>query len=519
MVSESEWGGTESGFVTAAWAAKDMVRFMMHPQGSLNNYGYGFSPLERVISTVNNVLNADNFNATFFEEGSFPPVILQLMTSMDERKLEQAREYLLSELEGEWHKPAIMAGEKEIKAINLKDTTQKDMEFMEYYIFMARLLCAAYGLSGQDIGLTENVGSKNVAETQKDLTEAKGYGSVLNIITEIINKEILHDESLKFEDLIFEFVAEDSLDPQIANTIYDTALKNGTMTINEVRSKQGLQPYGSWADKPMIATAEGYKQIISDKEEEDTGDENKDDNKGEEINKSIYTEDGYKVYYDDRGYSQPFVCFNVITGEGYVIKPPVAVNLTSQQLEIDLTHRLSNMGLNVAVANKVPAVEIFKNVLETDEIRLAFIAYINMSPEFDSEKWRTKFGGSRKYPYYIVQRFVNGRGLRDPLLVADMNRDPYSYKQAIRDMAELWKTERDLVLGDRRADQYLITADKRAWGIDYQFEGDKQRWEDTKDAIPNTLVSVPELKTYFESLIAGPTKKSRIDKILEYLKV
>jgi hypothetical protein len=120
-------------------------------------------------------------------------------------------------------------------------------------------------------------------------------------------------------------------------------------------------------------------------------------------------------------------------------------------------------------------------------------------------KWRAKFGGSRLFDYYLVSDYIDGYAFSSPLLHADMARDPDSYKGAVIDLARLWCAEKDGVLGDRRADQYIIGHDKRAYGIDYQFRGDVKRWDKTKDSIKEELAGIPELLALFEREIAAPT--------------
>jgi hypothetical protein len=301
VMDNSQYGGPESGQVVGSWPKKDMIRFMMHPQGSMIGIGYGLSPIESVVTVVANILNADNFNATYFEEGSFPPVIIQLLGQVNQRDIQLYREYLQSELSGNYHRPAIMAGGTDAKVLNLKDLTNRDMEFMEYMKFMARLLAAAYGLSGQDIGLTEEVGSKNVSETQKAMTNEKGYGSILHLLKEIINQEIIWKD-FGYTDIEFDWVADDSIDPKDAAVIYDTALKNGTVTLNEVRQKTGFEPYGDWANKPMVLTGEGYKPIIGgDNGENESGNKEGEDDEGGEHGDSAKANTEEEKMYAEEG--------------------------------------------------------------------------------------------------------------------------------------------------------------------------------------------------------------------------
>lgn len=529
VMDNSQYGGPESGEIVAAWPKRDMICFHAHPQGAMEGYGYGLSPIESVLSVVANILNADNYNSTYFEEGSFPPIILHLVGKINQRDLEAFREYMLQELTGNFHRPAVTAGENKPEVINLKGQTNRDMEFMEYQLWLAKLCCAAFGLMPQDIGLSDDVGGKNVSETQKDLSEGKGYGSILDLIRSVINDQVLND--LGYDDLEFDWAAPDSMEPDIASTMYDRDLKNGTRTINEIRQKMGETPYGEWADEPMLLTGDGYQPLDPDELAEHKDDEQERQLDGEKqkiemqpkdgppkpekVEKAIMTANNFKVWADDRGYSQPFIYMDIVNGYGRVIKPPVAVNLmstTARGTEQSITGMLSNIGLNVKPVGMMTYIEVMRSLRTNPEVLAEFEKYCMMAPGYDSEKWRAKHGGSRKYPYYLVSDYIDGYSLSNPLLIADMRRDSDSYMRAVQDLANLWEAERDMMLGDRRADQYLITSDKRAYGIDYQFIGDKERWEKTKDSIMEALESCPDLQKAFKEAISGK-KKSIVEKI------
>jgi hypothetical protein len=510
ILNNSQYGGPESGDIQAAWPKKDFIYFHMNPQGSMESFGYGLSPLEGVLSVVSNLLNSDNYNSTYFEEGAFPPVLLNIVGKINQRDIEAFKQYFYQELNGNFHRPALLASENKSEVINLKEFTNRDMQFMEYTLFLAKMLCAAYGMSAEDIGLTDTTGSKSVSEVQKDISQQKGYSSILDLFKQIFNQEIIQKD-FGYDDLEFEWVADDSLEPDIASQVHDRSLKNGSLTLNEVRQKQGDTPYGAWADKPMLLTADGFIPLLAEgDDEEGTADvvdgkkpyKDQDDVEGEEITKvqkSVLTPMGYKVWADDRGTAQPFIYMDVKTGLGTVIKPPIAVNLQSQELEITLTNQLAGMGLNVKPMRKMSFVEVTRMLAETPELLIEFEKYCSMSPEYDSEKWKVKYGGSRKFSYYLVSEYIDGYSLNNPLMLADMKRDPESYKLAINDLANLWKVEKEMVLGDRRADQYIIGRDKRAYGIDYQFQGDQKRWDKTQDAICEALEIIPELHDLFEA--------------------
>ena len=523
VVDDNPWGGREAGQPVAFWPKKDFIYFNMHPQGDLASFGYGMSPIESVIGCISNLLSADNFNSTYFEEGAFPPMLLQFKAKMGTRELEQLREYLRTELEGRFYRPAILAGAENIDVHNLKDITQKDMQFMNYMEYMSRLTAAAYGLKAQDIGLTDGE-NYATAKTQKEQMEQQGYGAILSLLKEVFNQQIIQKD-FGFTDIEFDWVLTDSLDPEKANSIYDTSLKNGTMTVNEVRKKMNMLPYGDWADVPAILGGEGYLPIVpqhEDKPKEEKGHHTelggdevfRDESEAKDFSKSIVTRDGvYRCWADDRGVGQPFIFSNILEGTGYAVKPPAAVNMYSQRLEERITKKLSQLGLNVAPVVRMTETDIEDNILPTPEVRRQFKAYQNMEPQFDSEKWRQKFGGSRRFDYYMVSKFIEGKNLLDGLLIQDMKRVPNDYAQAVKDLAQLWLAEKKYLLGDRRADQVIITPDKRAWGIDFQFVNNESRWKSTKDAYAIALKQVPELYRLFMKL-TGQTAMEKTKKLV-----
>jgi len=517
VFDSTPYGGADSGEIIAAWPKRDFTHFHMHPQGNMEYFGYGLSPVERVIGAVANLLNADNYNSSYFDEGFFPPIILQMVGQMNENDIEKVKEYLYAEMSGSAHRPMIMAGPAKAEAINLKNNNNNDMQFMEYFKFMARLVAASFGLSGQDIGLTEDVGSKNVSETMKSLTEEKGYGSILHLLKEVFNQEIIWKD-FGYTDLEFDWVVDDTMDPNDISTVVDSSLKNGTRTINESRHLMGLLPYGEWADRPMLLTSSGtYMPLVPDDAirsglaDAKIGGENSYKDQDEQIAKSVMVlNTTYKTWVDDRGYSQPFIWIDIMTGTGLVVKPPVAVNMMSQKLEVELSQELTSRGLNVPLVTKVDYTAVVSSL--PFDIQNEFNNYCNLTSNYDSEKWRAKFGGSRKFDYYLVSSYVDGFSLENKILFNDMKREPKSYATAIKDLAQLWLAEKELVLGDRRVNQYIITHDKRGFGIDYQFKGNENRYKDTQMEVAEYLQDIPYLYNLYMTEI-GKKPKNILDKI------
>ena len=571
----------------------ELVYIMQNPQGDIKNFGYGLSPLEGVIMVATNILNADNYNGSFFEVGTLPPLLINLGENISSNEVEAFRDYWKAEVEGKPWKTAFLGGVQKPEVMDLQKTTNRDMQFMEYNMWLSKLMVAAYEMSPQDIGLTFEI-NKATAEVQREISKAKGYKSLLELLKEVFTQEIIW-KRFGYTDLMFDWQDVDLVDAETRARIFEIESKAGAKSINEYRKeigldpiKGGIQPFIMVGQTLTAIDSTPLEDISQDEAEEEqekaqkdvdaTGDttgcggarvetgmtkfndseikgldrklgfswedysidefkmgmkeelEHKDITHGNLIqtakivlahlkedkeyytklkdafNKTVQT-GNYLCWMDDRGYGQPFAWTDSLETDGYYIKPPVAVNLNGPDDEVRITHELADKGLNVVVENKVSKKDIDK-YLPSTKLKEEFGKYCRVAPEYYSRKWEMKWGKTRDYPFYVVGKFVKGFNLTDKRLLDDMKRDPTSYRQAITDLSKLWLVEKEMDLGDRRANQYLITPDKRAWGFDYQFEGgDSHTWEEYKDEIKNALKTIPELQDLFLTLTNQEIKK------------
>jgi len=486
----------------AEWERKDLVYVMQNPQRDSKNYGYGLAPLEGVIMVATNMLNADNYMGQFFDIGTLPPKLINLGKDVSNSEVELFRAYWKAEIEGRPWKTAIYGG-GELTTVDMSSGMPVDMQFQQYQIWLMKIICAAFEVSPQDIGFTAELkmgglGGGSVANVQKDISDSKGYRSLLQLTREVFNRDIVKNW-FGFDDVKFDWIGIDALQPKEAAEIFDIEVKNGAVSINEYRIQKGLKPIVGGV-KPQIVTPSGIFEVdatpledVSNKEI----DEEKEEEVGKKyVEKKVYAGD-FICWMDDRGFGQPFIWTDKFGKLGYVIKPPVAVNINGIDIEEKWTHIMAENGLNVNPVDIVAAVDI-DQYLPTAELRKEFRKYQNMTPEYYSKKWEMRFGNSRKYEKYTVVKYIDGRCFTDQTLVDDMKRVPGEYEKAVKDLATLYKFEKENGMGDRRANQYIITPDKRGWGLDYQFVGSDKAWEKYKYSIPKNLEAIPRLKQIFE---------------------
>lgn len=483
----------------AEWNKDEMVYIMQNPQADVLNYGYGLSPLEGIIMAATNILNADNYMGQYFDIGTLPPKLINLGPDIQASEVESFRAYWKSEIEGKPWKTAIYGG-GELSSIDMESGKPIDMQFENYQVWLMKIICAAYEISPQDIGMTAEMGlNRALGEVQQNISNTKGYRSILQLLKETFNRKIIRDW-FGFDDVEFDWVGLDALNQKEAAEIFAIESKAGAVSINEYRIQKGLKPIKGGI-KPLLITTQGIQEIDATPLEDIHSQELKDEEEEtetKEVEKKVHLED-YICWMDDRGFGQPFIWTDKFGKVGKVIKPPVAVNINGVDVEVKCTKEMSGAGLNVKPVTLVAAVDI-NNYLPSFSLRKEFGRYQSVTPEYYSRKWETRFGNSRRYDQYTVVDFIDGRSLVDDLLLDDMKRVPGEYEKAIEDLANLWKYEKEHGMGDRRANQYIISPDKRGWGFDYQFTGNPKAWERYKYSISNNLETVPRLKQLFNHL-------------------
>jgi SPP1 gp7 family putative phage head morphogenesis protein len=549
----------------AEWDYDEFVYMMQNPQADIQNFGYGLSPLEGVIMVATNALNADNYMGQFFDVGTLPPKLINLGKDVSANEVELFRAIWKSEIEGKPWKTAITGGSETMEVIDMGNGKPADMQFENYQTWLMKLMCAAYEISPQDIGMTAEMGlNRALGEVQQNISNNKGYRTILNVLKETINMQVVH-EWFDFDDIEFDWVGLDTIDQLNAANIFNIESKCGATSINEYRISKGLEPIKGGIS-PFIITGTGQisidstplsdideTEVVAEEENVDAPvaeegeqiDETKDITKPEEKNihkegvyggrstqlddirglrseigyttprsmdessesetettskswveKKVHTPDDYICWVDDRGFGQPFIFTDKFGKNGYVIKPPVAVNINAMEKEVQITHEMNNAGLNVLPVDIMTPTDIGE-ILPSTKVKQEFENYQLMTPEYDSKKWESKFGHSRVYDKYSVMKYIEGRILNDAIQLDDMKRVPDEYQKAILDLVALWKYEKEKGMGDRRANQYIITPDKRAYGFDYQFDGNEKAWAKYEFSIPKALAGIPKLYDAF----------------------
>jgi len=228
----------------AEWNNEDLVYIMWNPQGSIDNFGFGQSPVESGLAVGTAFLHAEAYNLMFFKNNTIPPMIINMGKEVPPAEIDKFRSFLAAEMQGlqGFHAPVIASFNEGFKVENLL-AKPNDMAWEKYVEWQMRWKVALYRMSPQDIGFTLDQ-YKVEGETQLQLSKNKAINSLKNVIKQYLDSEVLHDVALdKYAtNLQFDWVDTDVVDPVDQANVDKVYLQTGVKSINDIRQRDGLDP-------------------------------------------------------------------------------------------------------------------------------------------------------------------------------------------------------------------------------------------------------------------------------------
>ncbi len=149
----------------------------------------GFSPLEALKATIDADMEARDFNTRMVRQTS-PNGILNLGENVGATVVDSFRMYWDAEVAGK-KQMGIIGGVKNPEFINLGQSA-RDMQYMQWQVYLLRKIAAVFGIAPQDLGITFDV-NRATATTQQDLSEDRGFRPLLRLVEEQINSKVLAD--------------------------------------------------------------------------------------------------------------------------------------------------------------------------------------------------------------------------------------------------------------------------------------------------------------------------------------
>jgi HK97 family phage portal protein len=212
----------------------------------------GLSPLEVLAETITADLDAAAYNAKAVSQAA-PPGVLHLGEGVRPDQVDSFKAYWEAEVAGK-SQIAITGGGKGMQWLPLA-ASNRDMQFMEWQVYLARKICAVFAVQPQDIGISFDV-NKSTSETGAAFTYDNGIVPLAELIAEYLTREVVarYDADLRF---VFTEIGR-TAQQNIAE--YNKMALGGLpwLRINDALRERGQDGIGELGDQIMFQTPKGY---------------------------------------------------------------------------------------------------------------------------------------------------------------------------------------------------------------------------------------------------------------------
>lgn len=197
----------------------------------------GVSTIEMSRRAIEADLNAQDFNSKFFENGANPSGILSTAGTLNENSFTRLRRQFEEKYEGKQnaYKTMVLEGGLSYTQVQL---SQKDMDFVAQRNMSRDEIMSIFRVPKTILAITDDVNRAN-AETSNYVFSARTVKPMLDLIVEKLNRFYIPMFNDKTIELRFENPIPEDKEAELK---YDTASVNNWETVNEVRSRHGLEP-------------------------------------------------------------------------------------------------------------------------------------------------------------------------------------------------------------------------------------------------------------------------------------
>jgi len=237
----------------AAWRNDEFVYMM---QNARTYTPVGLSPLETLKVAIDAELSGMNYNKRQVEKAA-PDGMMDLGEGVRPEQVEEFKAYWNAEVAGQGAM-AFIGGSKNPKFIPFKGSN-RDMQFLEWQIYLVRKIAGVFMLTPQDLGVTFDV-NRSSSEVQQENSEDRGLRPLLGLIAASLTREVVWSDDFggPNNNLAFRFTRLNMKETLSRAQINDKALAGMPWkTIDEARREDGREPLGGMYSKLMANTPRG----------------------------------------------------------------------------------------------------------------------------------------------------------------------------------------------------------------------------------------------------------------------
>lgn len=242
----------DAGKVVAEYRNEEMLVIIANP---VTYSPLGLSPIEVLAETIEADLKAAQYNANMVEQ-AVPPGIINLGEGVRPDQVDAFRSYWDAEISG-MSQTAIIGGGKGVTWIPMAQTN-KDMQFLEWQIYLARKICASFGVQPQDIGISFDV-NRSSAEVGAQLTADNGILPLMDLVADYMTREVV---SMFDKNLRFAYTDMGRASASVMGDYYKQALAGlPWLRLNDALKERGQEGVGHLGDQVWLPSPIGYMPL------------------------------------------------------------------------------------------------------------------------------------------------------------------------------------------------------------------------------------------------------------------
>jgi HK97 family phage portal protein len=240
--------------ITGKWKSDELMYFILNPQ---SNKVYGLAAAESLVQTVTAELYANDYNLDFFYNNATPRIAVMLNDAgvgLASAAMARFKTWWDKELKGNPHRPIFLASEKGEIKLDKISMSNEDMQFQFYSLWLLVKILAVYKMQPAVLGVSNlfSTGGRISPSEQLKLFKADAVKPHLDIFVHKFNNHIIFNEEILGYDDVYVDSSLDLGDKIDQSKLYESYLRNGVMTINDIRVHGlGMVPV-PWGNVPYL---------------------------------------------------------------------------------------------------------------------------------------------------------------------------------------------------------------------------------------------------------------------------
>jgi len=226
----------------------------------------GLAPLETLRQVIDAELSGQNYNARQVKAPA-PDGILDLGEQARSDMVDDFKRYWNAEVAGRGAM-AFIGGTKNAKFMPFR-SNNREMQFLEWQMYLARKIAAVFGMSLQDLGIPLDT-NRATAQVTSDQTDDRGLRPLLGLVQSYMTREVVHDRSFGGRDnnLAFKFTSLNLRESMNRANVNRNAMAGAPwVKLDESRRGEGRAPVGGTLGDSFLAAIGGT--IVRFQTEED----------------------------------------------------------------------------------------------------------------------------------------------------------------------------------------------------------------------------------------------------------